>query len=164
MKKVVIFATAIALLATSLAVAQPERMGRMAGRLNLSDQQIDQLERLQIQYEKDMVKPQCDLKMERLNLRELLMQQNIDEKAVMSAGDSISMIKADIARIKLQHMLAARKVLTPDQLKQWMRMHRELVPRNGARGAGYYMGPRMRGPGGMNTWQSPETEQKKSGK
>lgn len=154
MKRTALLAAIIALLTISVVNAQPMKMGMMADELKLSDQQIAQFQKLQMQFERDMVKPQSDLKLARLDLKEIMMQQTIDEKAALGKQDRISAIKADIAKMRLQHMIAAQKILTPDQLTQWKKMHRGMGGMRGMRGPGGHRsmdcgGPCMMGGGPM---------------
>jgi Spy/CpxP family protein refolding chaperone len=188
LKKAILITIAIGtLLAASLVYAQPYGLGRMANRLDLTDQQQEQLENLRLQFDKSMVQKQADLKTARLDLREVMGKTPIDEKAALKKQDQISSIKADIARARLQHMIDASKVLTADQLAKWKKMRRGFGERrgHGRRGGGPgcgMMGPGfgpmngemmwnrgMQGPHQMwRSWmdndQEPTTEQKESGK
>jgi protein CpxP len=184
LKKVIPITVAIvALLTASLVFAQPYGLGRMADKLNLSDQQQEQLENLKLQFDKDIIQKRADLKMARLDLKEIMMKTPIDEKAALKKQDQISSIRADIARTRLQHMIAAGKVLTADQLAQWKKMRRGMGERQGrGRKAGGpccgMMGPMnegmmrhhgMQGPsdmgrGWMNKEQAPKPEEKQPGK
>jgi Spy/CpxP family protein refolding chaperone len=105
--------------------AQPGNIMAMADELKLTDQQIEQFRSLRIQHEKEIIPLQADLKLAKLELREIMMKDKLDEKAALAKQDRISDIKARIARQKLQHTLDARKVLNDDQVKRWqkMRMH-----------------------------------------
>ena len=52
-------------------------------------------------------------------MREIMMQNTVDEKAALANHDKISAIKAEISKMKLQNKLAMRKILTADQLEKW---------------------------------------------
>jgi Spy/CpxP family protein refolding chaperone len=187
LKKVILIAIAVAaMLAATLAFAQPGSPGRMADKLKLTDQQQEQLDNLRLQLQKDLVQKQADLKLARLDLKEIMMKTPIDEKAALKKQDQISSIRADIAKAKLQHIIAASKVLTADQLAQWKKMRRGMGERRGhgrRGGTGRGMmgpgmgpmnggmmwhegmpGPHKMGQGWMNNDQAPKTEEKEPGK
>ena len=121
MKKAVLIAIMV-LIAAPVIFAQPMDMGRMGDKLRLSDQQIEQMQNLKMQNAKNMIKPQGDLKLAKIELKELLMKPKVDEQVVLNKVDQISSIKGDIAKIRMQHMLAARKILNDEQLAQWRKM------------------------------------------
>jgi Spy/CpxP family protein refolding chaperone len=145
LKKVIPITLAV-LLTAALVYAQPFGKGRMADRLNLTDQQQEQFETLKLKLDRDLIKPQSDLKAARLDLKEIMMQPNIDEKAALKKQDQISSFRADIARIKLQHKIAAGKVLTADQRAQMKKMHRGMAGLRG-RGRGFKNACDMMGSG-----------------
>jgi hypothetical protein len=94
-----------------------------------------------------------------------MMQPKIDENAALNKQDRISEIKANIAKLRLQHMIAASKILTADQLAKWKKMRHEMGREGrgrrgfGGRFGGMNGGPMMGGgPGcGMmgNTGETP---------
>jgi Spy/CpxP family protein refolding chaperone len=148
MKKAV-FIAIIVLIAAPVIFAQPMEMGRMGDKLRLSDQQIEQMQNLKMQNAKDMIKPQGDLKLAKIELKELLMKSKVDEKAVLNKVDQISSIKSDIAKIRMQHLLAARNILNDEQLAQWRKMRhgmgRGMKGRRGCDGPCGMMGDGMMG-------------------
>lgn len=148
MKKA-IFIAIMVLIAAPVIFAQPNDMGRMGDKLKLSDQQIEQMENLKMQNAKDMIKPEGDLKLAKIELKQLLMKSKIDEQAVLNKVDQISSIKGDIAKIRMQHLLAARNILNDDQLAQWRKMRhgmgRGMKGRRGCDGPCGMMGGRMMG-------------------
>lgn len=123
MKTLIFGATAAILLLTSSAGSQP-RMGMMMEELGLSDQQVQQLESLKLQHQMEMVQKQADLKMARLELKEIMMKDSIDEKAALAKQDKISSVKAEIARMNLRYKIAAQKILTAEQLSKWRLLKR----------------------------------------
>jgi Spy/CpxP family protein refolding chaperone len=123
MKTVILGATVAIFLLASSAGSQP-RMGMMMDELGLSHQQVQQLETLMIQHQKEMVKERADLKMARLELKEIMMKDSIDEKAALAKQDKISSVKAEIARMNLRHKIAAQKILTAEQLSKWRLLKR----------------------------------------
>ena len=140
--RIMMFKSTFAVLASILilataASAQP-RGGIMkaADELGLTDQQIDKLEELGYQHQKEMIGKQAAVKEAKLEMKELMRKDNVDEKAAMAKQEKVLQAKADIARAMLKHKLAARKVLTEEQFDKWKKMKR---------GKGHLRGPGMRG-------------------
>ena len=148
MKRLVLGAVAILFLAAATANSQPG-LGMMSDELNLTDQQMEQLETLKLQHQREMVQKQADLKMAGLDLKEIMMKDNIDEKAALAKQDKLSSIKADIAKAKLRHKIAARKLLDSDQLLKWRKLQKEMKGRRDGCGPDRPgMGPMGHGPMG----------------
>jgi Spy/CpxP family protein refolding chaperone len=148
LKKIILLAAVLALVTVTVIYARPMGLGRVVEKLGLSDKQIEQMQNLKFQFEKDMIKPEGDLKLAMIEFRQIMMQPNIDEKAALSKQDRISEIKADIAKLKLQHMIAASKILTADQLAQWKKMRQGMGREGrGHKGFGGRFGGMMMGGG-----------------
>lgn len=138
----VMFKSTLAVFASFLilnvaASAQP-RGGIMmaADKLELTDQQIDKLEDLRYKHQKEMIGKQAAVKEAKLELRELMRKADVSEKAAMARQERVLQAKAETARAKLKHKLAARKVLTEEQFEKWQKMKR---------GKGHHRGAGMKG-------------------
>ena len=125
------------LILTAAASAQP-RGGMMmaADELELTDQQIEKLEDLRYQHQKEMIGKQAAVKEARLELRELMRKADVSEKAALAKQERILDAKDEIARAKLKHKIATRNILTEEQFKKWQKMKR---------GKGHHGGPGMKG-------------------
>lgn len=149
MRKSILLAAIILFAAFGMVNAQPEGMGMkdmhgmMLEKLKLTDQQQEKLQDLMIQHQKDMVPKQADLKLAKLGLKEIMMKSDINENAALDQMDKISAIKAKIAKLRLQHKLATRKILTADQLKEFKQMHGMMGFGRHGRGPGRMGGPMM---------------------
>jgi Spy/CpxP family protein refolding chaperone len=128
-RRIVLIAMSFSLVLAAVAVANPGRMIAMADKLSLTDQQVEQLRNLKIQYQKEMIRLRADLQLARLELKEVMMKARLDEKAALAMQDRISNIKSSIDRKRLEHMIAARKILTEEQQAKWKKMRREDGPR-----------------------------------
>jgi Spy/CpxP family protein refolding chaperone len=129
----VIFALSMSsLLLISMANAQP-RGGMMmaADDLGLTDDQVDKLADMRFEHQKEMIKKKAALKEARLELRQLMRNAEVDKKAALSRQEKISALKADVARMRLDHRLEMRKVLSNEQLDRWLKMCRKQGPREG---------------------------------
>jgi Spy/CpxP family protein refolding chaperone len=151
MNKTFLAALVSVLLILPVASAQPWGNGKMADKLNLTDQQMEQMQNLKMQAQKQLIPRNADLKLAQLELKEIMMKSKVDEKAAQAQIDKISAIKTSIAKLKMQNMLAMRKVLTDEQLNNWMQMRHEKGFREhrakGVRGMRGKMGCMMGSPG-----------------
>ncbi len=127
------------LLLTVTLGAQP-RGGIMAAAddLELTDQQIEKLQDLRYRHQKDMIAKQAELKEARLELKELMRQAGVDEKAAMARQERVLRARDEIARAGLKHKLAARNVLTEEQFGKWQKMQQGKKHHRGqGRGGGF---------------------------
>lgn len=119
--------------------AQPKGGMMMAvDELGLTEDQVDKLADMRFAHQKEMIKKRAVLDEARLELRRLMNKAEVDKKAALSRQERISTIKADIARMKLDHRLGMREVLSGEQLDKWMEMRRE----HGSRGRMHNKGKR----------------------
>jgi Spy/CpxP family protein refolding chaperone len=153
MRNSILLAALTLLAAFGMVNAQPEGMGKgmgmngmhgmMVEKLKLTDQQQEKFQDLMIQHQKDMIPKQADLRLAKIGLKEIMMKSDIDENAALDQMDKISAIKAQISKLRLQHLLAARKILTADQLKEFKAMHQEMGFGRHGRKFGHMGGPMM---------------------
>jgi Spy/CpxP family protein refolding chaperone len=165
--KIILAASILSLVLIPAANAQP-RGGMMAAmeELQLTDQQMDKLADLRFEHQKAMISKRAELKEAELELKQLMSKATVDKKAAMASQDKISAAKAEIARMRLQHRLQMRDVLTKDQLQTWLKMQRMHGMHKGMRGEGRRRGPGMgmpegAGPGmgmGSGGWMDPGTD------
>jgi Spy/CpxP family protein refolding chaperone len=121
----------------------PGMCGMMFDKLNLTDQQQEQLQNLMFQHQKEMITKKANLKIAELELREIMMKSQVDENAALKQNDKVSSLEAEISKLTLQHQFAMRKILTADQLKEWMKTCGKMGPmscRKERDGAGPMMG------------------------
>jgi len=113
--------------ATSLALAQDEtemgefergmpRYGQM-DRLNLSEDQRNQIEKLRTDFQKQQVPLQGKVQIAQIELRELMRAENPDKGAIEKKINELSQLRAQVGVARANQMLAIRKVLTPEQQK-----------------------------------------------
>ncbi len=129
-----------------LAVASFAGSGSQAGaprlteELGLSSEQRNQVEALQVDAARGMIRRRADVQVARLDLRQLVTAKAVDEKAIATKLKELSELEAAMLRERVDHTLALRRVLTPDQVEKF-RSLRPMGHRGGpARG--------MRGEGG----------------
>jgi protein CpxP len=79
-------------------------------------------------------------------MRSMLSQSTPDEAAVMSQHERIEALKSEQRKIRLEAMLAIRKLLTPEQRDQLVEMREQGPPGRGFKGEGGPADKRRRGP------------------
>lgn len=157
---VVIFAL---LLGGAAAVAQPgqgpgPRMAtgpamrhEMMQRLNLTDQQKDQIAKLRADFQKKMIADRAKIQELRVDMRTAIASDNPDRTAIEKISRSINDIQGQMKLDRIDHLFAVRGILTPEQQKtfrnEMMRLGEQARSWDGRHPMGG-MGKGM-GPGGL---------------
>jgi Spy/CpxP family protein refolding chaperone len=118
---------------------------RLAESLGLTDQQKAQIEKLRADQQRAAIKRRADTQLAKLELGELLKAQTVDEKAVALRVKELTDLHGAAIKARVDHLLAMKKILTPEQQEKMKQMHANRP------GAGPGMGRRMmrgRRPGG----------------
>lgn len=167
LSRVVLMATAatlvIGLAVTSVSEAQQGRRGRRApapndagmvqrglDRLDLSDDQRETIKEMRVAHRQQAVLRRGEMASLRAQLQAELMNDDLNESKVRSLSKQISDLRSEADAARLDHRLAMRKVLTPEQREklQEMRMN---GPRFGKRGGpGMHQGRGGRGGPGLH--------------
>jgi Spy/CpxP family protein refolding chaperone len=119
--------------AAELPAARTDRRGEMREALGLSDQQRAQIRDLQGQFRKEQIKARADIQVMRLELRELMSADKLDDAAIRAKGKAVADAEAAQGLARVEHRLAIARVLTPEQRLKW----REKA---GDRRQGHFMG------------------------
>ncbi len=137
MFKVIIALSMSSLLLISMANAQPKGgIMKAAHELGLTDDQMDKMADMRFEHQKEMIRKKAALQEVRLEMRHLMRNAEVDKKAALATQKKISSIKADVTRIKLDHRLEMRGVLSSGQLEKWMKICRKHGQRDGMRHKG----------------------------
>jgi Spy/CpxP family protein refolding chaperone len=97
-------------------------MERLAQQLGLSDDQWRQVRSLQLNYAKEAIRTRADMAVARVEVRQLL---NADQPDLSQVKDKLQQIASKDAQLRFAHitmMQDIRKLLTPEQQKQWRAM------------------------------------------
>jgi Spy/CpxP family protein refolding chaperone len=152
-------------LSLSIAAAQPGSSGGPEGRhpgpgmgqhsihehmmqkLNLTDQQREQVEKLRAAFEKKEIAAQAKIRSLRVDLKQAAVADNPDraaiEKIVGSISDQQHQAKMDL----IDHLFAVRAILTPEQQKVWKSELLRMGMESGRRMRGGMMQHGLRGEG-----------------
>jgi Spy/CpxP family protein refolding chaperone len=147
----------------ALAAMNPLRNPKIAQELGLSQEQVQKLEDLRYQNQKQMVDIRRDLQLKMLDIRREMGKDNPDPQVLDRLVDEAAAIRARQQKTRIHHLLDVKKVLTPEQ---WAKGRQMLMDRRegmrerfgarpGAGGRGMRPGPGM----GRGQGQPPEGPQ-----
>lgn len=148
MKKTVYLTIALMILAVSVVSAQQPRMQqrfqqkeRPIEQLNLTDEQKEQIGELRTEWQKEQIQLNADLRVARLDLKNLFADPEASDSQIRSMMESVSDQQINLRLKQRSHRMAVRNILTPDQQKIWddLRENRRL------RGGAMLKGRGMRG-------------------
>lgn len=83
--------------------------------MNLTDDQEKQLDKLKIEQQKEMLVIHSEMQGLRVNMKQLIVADKFDKKAVSQNASKISAAAGKIAELKANHMRKVRDLLTEDQ-------------------------------------------------
>ena len=86
--------------------------------LGLTDEQVGRLHKLGLEAEKFSVQARADMQLRRIELRELMRADNPDRDAIMQKLDEVNALRGKMEKQRVETMLSARNVLTPEQQKK----------------------------------------------
>ncbi len=86
--------------------------------LGLSDQQAGKLRQIIVDTQKASIKTGADLGVRSVELRELLRADQPDRQAVMKKLDEIAALRSEMMKQRVNALLDAKNVLTPEQQKK----------------------------------------------
>jgi Spy/CpxP family protein refolding chaperone len=158
-----------AVLAASVWAARPEGapgpggrggrgfdVARMQTELGLSDDQVAQLQKMKSDGRSEAIRREADLRVAEGDLQDLLKAPAVDEKAIGAKVKQVTDLQAAGTRARVDHRLALRRVLTPEQLAKM----ESLMPEHGPDGGpGRHRGPHGPHPGGPGGEPGPGTDQ-----
>lgn len=87
--------------------------------LKLNANQVEQLKKLKFSSIKAKAQKYADLKIQKIELKEILDEKSIDKKAVGKKIETIGRLYTQIAKDRVITRLAARELLTEKQFQKW---------------------------------------------
>lgn len=97
------------------------KMGTMRGCpfLNImTDEQKEQAKKMRIEHQRKMIAFEAEIKTVRLDIMELMSNDNPDEKKISDKVDQLSAAMGKIKKEQLGMFIKMKKMLTPEQLKK----------------------------------------------
>ena len=87
-----------------------------AEELELTETQISDLEKMQVNFQTDAIDRRAELQKAKVKLRSLMRSDDASETAVNTAIDEVASLEADMKKMKYGHMQAVKEVLTEEQI------------------------------------------------
>jgi Spy/CpxP family protein refolding chaperone len=88
---------------------------KMRKELNLTDQQMDELAKLRLENQKEMVKLRADLEVLQIDLEILLDEKEPDKAKVYAQLDKINKLRNELSKNRIDFALKRRAILTAEQ-------------------------------------------------
>ncbi len=136
-----IIVTALLLSAVSFAAPDPDNRGRQ--KLNLTDAQKEQFEKISFDSKKKQIELKAKLESAQLDVRRLMKAETVDKSAIEKKWNEIASFQVALKMNHLNAWVEKNKVLTPEQQKQWkeMRGHHAKKVRQPMKRRGMMMAP-----------------------
>ena len=92
---------------------------RIAKALDLTDEQLEKLMKLNEDFEMKMAKLKIKMEKEKLELAELFLEEKVDKSAVYKKSEKISELHAEIQTATLDHFFNALEILDDEQKQKF---------------------------------------------
>lgn len=102
--------------------------------LGLNEKQKDTIMAIKTKMMKDVIRKRADMRIDQIDLRELLHQDKVDMKAVEGKLKQIEALKTDIRLARIKGHEEIKATLTPDQRKKFMEMTEKRYMMRGMKG------------------------------
>lgn len=121
----------------SIALAAPEAgqmicNPKMAKALNLTPEQKGEMQKMRLATEEKRIDLDAKIKKFELQLREENSKDEPEESKVMGLLDEIGKAKTEVAKLRASNMIAAKKILTPEQREKARAMAGKWAQKRGA--------------------------------
>ncbi len=106
-------------------------------KLQLTDEQEDQMESLRYDHEKILIELKADLKTAQLDLKKLKRADEPNKKKIHAQIEKVGKHRIAIDKARANHHLEVRKVLTEDQFKMFQKKMKAKSHHRGKRKGGF---------------------------
>ncbi len=111
-------------------------LGRLADKLDLSEEQRDEIKDTLTAHQKDMIQRKADRELAEVELRELTMEDDPDLDAIEEQIKEIANLEAGMRYSRIKAMVDAKSVLTDEQKEKLKELQKDRPARMMRRGAG----------------------------
>ena len=87
----------------------------LKARLNLSDEQVDKISAINLEYKKKLLKIREKMQPREIKLQGLLLEDNVNLKEVRSLLEEISALHVEMGMLRINQRLDIEKILTTSQ-------------------------------------------------
>jgi Spy/CpxP family protein refolding chaperone len=100
---------------------------QMREALDLTDAQVDKLKAIRKESAKKKISHEAEMKTIRLEMEDLLSNENVDRKKVDSLIDKIGKLHGEMQKLSIHARLDSKNVLTADQKKKMKELKKDRV-------------------------------------
>ena len=100
----------------------------MKAKLNLTEAQETQMQKLRFDLEKKQTTVQSKIKLLRIDMKELLAGENPEKNAIEKKMKEVSDLQLQEKLNVLDHMFTVKGILTPEQQKIWKQHMKQMGP------------------------------------
>lgn len=136
--------------------AGPAMRHQLMERLNLTDQQKEQIAKLRADFQKKMIAQRAKVQSLRVDMRTEIGSDDPDRATIEKISRNINDVQGQMKLDRIDHLFAVKAVLTPEQQKTFKNEMMQLGGRAGSRvgrhlmgGMGNGMGPGSMEPDGL---------------
>ena len=118
--KKAVFVVLISAFVCPLAISQPANgwnMKRLESKLNLTDTQKDQIEKLRLDHQKAMVDLKAKLEKARIESREVMSKDDFSRSEYLAAHNKMVKLREDIQLAAANHRMDVLELMNKDQRK-----------------------------------------------
>jgi len=118
--KKAVFVVLISAFVCPLAISQPANgwnMKKMESKLNLTDTQKDQIEKLRLDHQKAMVDLKAKLEKARIESREVMSKADFSRSEYLAANNKMVKLREDIQLAAANHRMDVLELMNKDQRK-----------------------------------------------
>ncbi len=116
------------------------QMMKMADELGLTDQQREQLKKMQTEFKLQMIDRRAAVEKAEVMLRSTMMDDKSTEAEVGRLIDQVAGMRADVQKLRYSHHKQMKGVLTAEQVKKFGELRKDCMGKGGAGCMGMGMG------------------------
>jgi len=104
---------------------------RMADELELTDVQIDKLEKMAVEFKIERIDLEAQIEKEQVIMRSMMKDDNAREADILTEIDKVSMLEANMKKMHYKHFKSAQEVLTTEQITKMKELRKTRPGRDG---------------------------------
>ena len=116
--KIALFVFLLVFIAGSFSYAQHQRLLLLSEKLNLAPEQEKEIRDLQLNFEKEKIRLKADLKIVRLELEDLLIEDRPVKREVYRKIEQMGDLRVKLQKNRVDKRLAIKEILTPEQFEK----------------------------------------------
>lgn len=116
--KIALLVFLVVFIASSFSYGQYLRLPLLSEKLNLAPEQEKEIRDLQLNFEKEKIRLKADLKIVRLELKDLLIEDRPVKREVYRKIEQMGDLRVKLQKNRVDKRLAIKEILTPEQFEK----------------------------------------------